>query len=73
MAADQSISEMKDSLLFCVSEGDMNAFPCNASPIQSVSLGIAAGGMALLFTVFLMSKVNTKKFRVVYFEKVVVL
>mmetsp|Transcript_17076 Transcript_17076/g.47852 ORF Transcript_17076/g.47852 Transcript_17076/m.47852 type:complete len:786 (+) Transcript_17076:72-2429(+) len=58
MAADQSISEMKDSLLFCVSEGDMNAFPCNASPIQSVSLGIAAGGMALLFTVFLMSKLK---------------
>jgi hypothetical protein len=55
--ADEAIGNLKDSLLFCALQEDV--FPCNASPIQAVSTGIAAGGLALLFTIWLTKKVNS--------------
>lgn len=37
------------------------SFPCDASVIESVSMGIACGGVALLFTWFLMKKVRNER------------
>jgi hypothetical protein len=48
-----------NSELFCLVPGNGDAFPCNASAIQAVSTGIAAGGLAILFAFFLTNKVNT--------------
>jgi hypothetical protein len=36
---------------------DPPVFPCNANAIQAVSLGLGAGGLALLFTLWLYHKV----------------
>jgi hypothetical protein len=38
-------------------EGE-ESFPCNAGPIEAVSLAIVAGGVGLLMAVFLTSKVS---------------
>lgn len=44
----------------CVSFGvQPGSFPCDANPIQAMSMGIAAGGAALLFSVFLVKNVRT--------------
>lgn len=37
---------------------DPNSFPCSANSIEAVSVGIAAGGVALLFTFYLMNRVS---------------
>ena len=44
---------------FCLTpEADQTTFPCNANPIHAASLGIAAGGLGLLMTIFLTKKVS---------------
>ena len=35
-----------------------DSFPCSADPILAVSLGLAAGGVARIFTIFLMNRVS---------------
>ena len=54
--------QLLDNFLCIRYNNGESAFPCNASPIQAVSLGIAAGGIALIFTVFLMNKVRKKEY-----------
>lgn len=34
------------------------SLPCDANPIQAISMGIATGGIALLFSYFLLKKVS---------------
>ena len=34
------------------------SFPCDATPIQAVSMGLATGGLALLFSVYLFRSVS---------------
>jgi hypothetical protein len=43
----------------CITYNDgVDVFPCSASPIQAVSLGIAMGALALAFTMFLSRRVS---------------
>jgi hypothetical protein len=44
-------------ILFCLTNGQ-DSFPCNASAIEAVSLGLAAGAVSLLFTLWLYRKVR---------------
>lgn len=46
------------STITCALQGN-DKFPCGARPIEAVSLGIAAGGIALIFTFWLVKKVRT--------------
>ena len=50
-----SIGENINCLSFGVKPG---TFPCDANPIQAISMGIATGGVALLFSVFLFKNVR---------------
>lgn len=43
----------------CSSFGvEAGTFPCDANPIQAISVGIATGGIALLFSMFLVRKLH---------------
>ena len=46
---------MAEEPSFC---DDQDTFPCTASPQQAVSFSIAAGGLGLVWTIFLMKKVR---------------
>ena len=35
------------------------SFPCDADPIEAISIGIATGGVALLFSMFLVGNVGS--------------
>jgi hypothetical protein len=37
---------------------ELGSFPCDASNIEAASLGLAAGGVSLLFTLWLFHKVR---------------
>lgn len=39
-------------------EANTDLFPCNTNAITAVSLGLAAGGLSLIFVLFLMRKVS---------------
>jgi Inorganic H+ pyrophosphatase len=47
---------LENWLCLAYNDGEVG-FPCSASAIEAVSLGLATGGLALLFTIFLTSKV----------------
>jgi hypothetical protein len=44
----------------------VDAFPCSATSIEAVSLGLGAGGLALLFTIWLHKKVCSSESWVLY-------
>jgi hypothetical protein len=52
---------LPDNWLCSLYNDGKDVFPCNAGPIQAVSLGIATGGLSLLFTIWLTKKVNPQK------------
>ena len=56
--ADQALNQALDNYLCIRYNNGKDAFPCNSDVLNAVSVGIAAGGLALLFTVYLTSKVR---------------
>jgi len=56
---DHIVSIMSIDNISCESFGIRSgSFPCDANPIQAISMGIATGGIALLFSIFLMKNLN---------------
>jgi hypothetical protein len=51
-------ADVPDNWLCSLYNEGKDVFPCNADPIQAVSLGIATGGLSLLFTIWLTKKVS---------------
>lgn len=58
MTDNSLVDQFVDNWLCLKYNGGKDAFPCNSNAITASSLGIAAGGMALLFTVFLTNKLK---------------
>lgn len=65
MATDSMATELMDNFLCIKYNNGELAFPCSATAIQASSLGLAGGGAALLFTLFLTHKVILSNFIVV--------
>ncbi len=38
------------------------SLPCDATPLEAVSMGLAAGGLALFFSAYLMKKVGASNY-----------
>lgn len=51
------MSEIKNLTNFCTENKEEYEFPCQLSEIETVSLAIGTGGLALIFVFFLMHKV----------------
>ena len=58
MATGEAIDALPDNWLCILYNNNEESFPCDATALKAVSLGIAAGGMALLFAVYLTNKVS---------------
>lgn len=63
------MAEIADPPLFCATAEGANTFPCGANILEGVSLGIAAGGLGLLMTVYLTKKVSIETFSFYLFMK----
>jgi hypothetical protein len=60
---DEGIDKALDNWLCLEYNDGVAAFPCSTSPIQAVSLGLAAGGVGLLMALWLTKKVCLKTYR----------
>ena len=58
MATGEDFNALPDNWLCVLYNNNEESFPCNSNSLKAVSLGIAAGGMALLFSMYLTSKVR---------------
>ena len=49
---------LADNWICIAFNGGKEAFPCSAGPMEAVSVSVATGALALLFTIYLTHKVN---------------
>lgn len=60
---DQGLNQVMDESLCIIYNDGVEAFPCNAGPMNAASLGLAAGGLALIFAMHLTRKVCNDFFK----------